>query len=419
MGGLRIPKRKNMSMKDEILVYNKPKYVYIPLIAYHDTDITVLVKKDDYVCKGEEIGRKKGDLKLPIFSSVSGRVVSIEEHLHSSGNKVKCVVIENDFKEQVKNNLTLSDKINNYTKEEFIEIIKNSGIVGLSGAGFPTYVKYNTDIKINTLIVNAIECEPYITADTMYIKNHIEELLEAIDAILTINNIEKCILAVKKENNVLISALEEYLGSYLKIELKLVKNIYPMGWERLLVKETMGLTYDKLPIEKGIIVNNISTIYQIYESLKYKKPLTERVVTFSGEGLNSKRNVLLKVGTRIDEVLNLLGYKKEELVLICGGPMMGISVEPDLVITPDVTAILVLKDDDDKVTECIRCGKCASVCPTGLFPVLIKDFYKNKDKLKKLNPTKCVECGLCSYICPAKINVREYVRKAKKKMRDQ
>ena len=418
MGGVKIAKRKNMTMKEDFYVYNKPQYVYIPLIAFHDENVTLLIKKGDYVCKGDVIARKKGDLKLPIFSSVSGKFIDIEEHMHSSGKLVKCVVIENDFKEKVKSVKKVKENINEYSKQEFIDIVKNSGIIGLGGAGFPTYAKYDTETKINSLIINAVECEPYITCDTMFIKDHIEELLECIDSVMTINNIEKCYIAVKKENDTLITVLEEFLGSYLNIELKLVKNLYPMGWERLLVKEILNITYDKLPIEKGVVVNNISTIYQVYESLKYGKPLIERVVTFSGEGLNIKKNILVKIGTKIDEVLNSLGYPKEELILICGGPMMGISTDPDLIITPDVNSILVLKNDDEKVTECIRCGKCSNACPANLFPVLIKDFYRNKDKLQKLNPNKCVECGLCSYVCPAKINVREYVRKAKNIMRE-
>ena len=220
MGGLRIPRKKNMSLKEDILNFNKPKYVYIPLIAFHDEDITVLVKKGDYVCKMDEIGRKKGNFKVPIYSSVSGKVLDIEEHDHISGKKVKCVVIENDFKEKVKDLKETTDKINKFSKEEFIDIVKNAGIVGLGGAGFPTYAKYARDTKIKVLVVNAVECEPYITADAMHIKNHVEELLEAIDAVLTINNIEKAVLA-RKDNNVIIEAVKEYNGSYLNNELKI------------------------------------------------------------------------------------------------------------------------------------------------------------------------------------------------------
>ena len=415
MGGLRIPRKKNMSLKEDILNFNKPKYVYIPLIAFHDEDITVLVKKGDYVCKMDEIGRKKGNFKVPIYSSVSGKVLDIEEHDHISGKKVKCVVIENDFKEKVKDLKETTDKINKFSKEEFIDIVKNAGIVGLGGAGFPTYAKYDTDTKIKVLVVNAVECEPYITADAMHIKNHVEELLEAIDAVLTINNIEKAVLAIRKDNTVLIDAVKEYIGSYLNIELKILKNIYPMGWERLLIKEALRVTYDRLPIEKGIVVNNASTLFAIFEALKYNKPLTDRVVTFSGEGLKHPRNVLVKIGTKVEDVLNELGYnKKDKLLIIAGGPMMGITSSTDLVISADVNAVLLLKDIMYDSVRCIRCGKCYLVCPANLYPVLIKDFYKNKDKLIKLEPNKCVECGLCSYICPSKINVREYVREAKK-----
>ena len=418
MGGLRIPRKKNMSLKEDILNFNKPKYVYIPLIAFHDEDITVLVKKGDYVCKMDEIGRKKGNFKVPIYSSVSGKVIDIEEHDHISGKKVKCVVIENDFKEEVKDLKETTDKINKFSKEEFIDIVKNAGIVGLGGAGFPTYAKYDTDTKIKVLVVNAIECEPYITADAMHIKGHVEELLEAVDAVLTINNIEKAVLAIRKDNTVLIDAVKEYIGSYLNIELKILKNIYPMGWERLLIKEALHVTYDRLPIEKGIVVNNASTMFAIFEALKYNKPLTERVVTFSGEGLKHPRNVLVKIGTKVEDVLNELGYnKKDKLLIVAGGPMMGITSSADLVISADVNAVLLLKDVMYDSVRCIRCGKCNLVCPANLYPVLIKDFYKNKDKLIKLEPNKCVECGLCSYICPSKINVREYVREAKKNIK--
>ena len=275
-------------------------------------------------------------------------------------------------------------------------------------------IKYDTDTKIKVLVVNAVECEPYITADAMHIKNHVEELLEAIDAVLTINNIEKAVLAIRKDNTVLIDAVKEYIGSYLNIELKILKNIYPMGWERLLIKEALHVTYDRLPIEKGIVVNNASTLFAIFEALKYNKPLTDRVVTFSGEGLKHPRNVLVKIGTKVEDVLNELGYnKKDKLLIIAGGPMMGITSSTDLVISADVNAVLLLKDIMYDSVRCIRCGKCNLVCPANLYPVLIKDFYKNKDKLIKLEPNKCVECGLCSYICPSKINVREYVRKAK------
>lgn len=419
MTGVKIPKRKSMSIKEKTTTWIKPEKVYIPLIVLNDTDITILVKKDDYVLKGSVIGRKKGDLKVPIHSSISGKVLDIEECTYMNGNKVKCIVIENDYKEKM-DLRTTNEKISNYTKQEFTDIVRDAGIVGLGGAGFPTYIKYNSD-NIKTLVINAVECEPYITADFSLTLDKCEEILETIDAIITINNIEKAIIAVKKNNVTLINQLKNYMGSYLNIKLVTVPNIYPMGWERLLVEETLHIKYDRLPIEKGIVVSNISTIYAIYEALKYEKPLIERVITFTGEGFKEPKNILVKVGTKVSDVINnIVHYKEDDLLFVAGGPMMGEALPTDdLVVSPNLNCVLVIKDNiKDLETNCLRCGKCVLVCPAKISPVLIKDAIKNKEYLKELEVNRCIECGLCSYICPAKIKVREIVKSAKKKIKE-
>lgn len=419
MTGVKIPKRKSMSIKEKTTTWIKPEKVYIPLIVLNDTDITILVKKDDYVLKGSVIGRKKGDLKVPIHSSISGKVLDIEECTYMNGNKVKCIVIENDYKEKM-DLRTTNEKISNYTKQEFTDIVRDAGIVGLGGAGFPTYIKYNSD-NIKTLVINAVECEPYITADFSLTLDKCEEILETIDAIITINNIEKAIIAVKKNNVTLINQLKNYMGSYLNIKLVTVPNIYPMGWERLLVEETLHIKYDRLPIEKGIVVSNISTIYAIYEALKYEKPLIERVITFTGEGFKEPKNILVKVGTKVSNVINnIVHYKEDDLLFVAGGPMMGEALPTDdLVVSPNLNCVLVIKDNIKYLeTNCLRCGKCVAVCPAKISPVLIKDAIKNKEYLKELEVNRCIECGLCSYICPAKIKVREIVKSAKKKIKE-
>lgn len=419
MTGVKIPKRKSMSIKEKTTTWIKPEKVYIPLIVLNDTDITILVKKDDYVLKGSVIARKKGDLKVPIHSSISGKVLDIEECTYINGNKVKCIVIENDYKEKM-DLRTTNEKISNYTKQEFTDIVRDAGIVGLGGAGFPTYIKYNPD-NIKILVINAVECEPYITADFSLTLDKCEEILETIDAIITINNIEKAIIAVKKNNVTLINQLKNYMGSYLNIKLVTVPNIYPMGWERLLVEETLHIKYDRLPIEKGVVVSNISTIYAIYEALKYEKPLIERVITFTGEGFKEPKNILVKVGTKVSDVINdIIHYKEDDLLFIAGGPMMGEALPTDdLVVSPNLNCVLVIKDNiKDLETNCLRCGKCVAVCPAKISPVLIKDAIKNKEYLKELEVNRCIECGLCSYICPAKIKVREIVKSAKKKIKE-
>ncbi len=421
IAGIKIPGFKEMSIKNKIGIYNKMKYVYIPLISGGDTNITVAVKKGDYVYKGSVIGKRKGNLRIPIHSSVSGTVIDYEEKYVSNGKKVKCVVIENDFLDAIENEYENND-ITKYTKKEFIKTIQECGIVGLGGSGFPTYVKYNTDQKIKTLIINAVECEPYITADFVLIREKCDEILETIDAIREINEIEEAIIAIKAHNTELKNIIENYIGTYLKIKLQLVPNFYPMGWEKSLVKYIKKVDYERLPIEKGIVVSNVSTIYAIYEALKYKKPLTERIVTFTGENLKRPQNVMVKMGTSAQEIIKKVGgINEKEALYVAGGPMMGTSLPTeDIIINCNDNCILVLPNYEQEIEQtCLRCGKCVENCPAKLSPVLIKDSLKNIDRLKKLEPNRCIECGLCSYICPAKINVREKVREAKQKLREE
>lgn len=421
MNGIKIYKGKELTKDKKLLFYRRPKFIYIPLISGNDKNITVLVKKGDYVYKGSIIGKRKGKMSLPIFSSVSGTVLDIVPKTYLDGNTINCVVIENDFKEKIEIQPQPKEKINDYTKSEFIKILKNNGICGLGGSGFPTYVKYDTDMPINTLIVNAVECEPYITADVIIMKEKAEEILETIDAIMDINGIKDCYIALKKDSKIL-KLYQNYLGTYPRIKIVTVPNLYPAGWEKNLVKYIKHVDYDNIPLEKGIVVNNVSTIYAIYEALKLNKPLIERIVTFTGEMLKRPQNVYVKVGTPIREVIaGLDGYKRnKDVILVAGGPMMGSAlVDDDFVVTTNLNCILILKNNlKTEELNCLRCGKCVKNCPSHLSPVLIKDKLNNIEDLKCLHPEKCIECGLCSYVCPSKINIRKFVVEAKEKVKE-
>ena len=400
MSGARLPKNKSMSIH-RLNTYLKPEKVYIPNINVRNCEFSI----NDKVLKGDVLGYIK---KIPIYSSVSGVIVDFV-----TINEVPCVVIKNDFKE--KNKFKKRD-ISNLTKEDFIDILKENNIVGMGGAGFPTYIKYDND-NIKTLIVNAVECEPYITSDYTLFMKYTKEILDTIKDIKRIMNIKKVIIAVKKYNKDLVDRINKYIDSYEGIKLSLVKDIYPAGWERRLIKEVCHKTYKDLPIERGIVVNNVSTIYQIGLSLYDGIPLIERIVTFTGEGLKKPCNVLVKVGTKVNEVIESIGVHKNSVV-IENGPMMGKIASDDLIVTPTLNCVLVLKNSHgERLNECLRCGKCASVCPCGLMPVLIKDNINTVEILKKLHPEKCVSCGLCSYICPSKIDVRQIVNDAKEKVK--
>ncbi|MBQ8235027.1 MAG: RnfABCDGE type electron transport complex subunit C [Bacilli bacterium] len=408
--GIKIKTYKELTKNKDIYKYNKPDMVYIPLACGMDKNVSVLVNKKDYVYKGQVLGNRLGNLKIPIISSVSGIVQDIKEMTYIDNSKVKCVVIKNDFKEEERH--TKKD-VNKITKEEFINILKEAGIRGQGGADFPTYIKYDNQ-NINYLIVNAIECEPFITCDYMVLKTKPKEILEAIDAIMEINKIKKCYIAIKKNNREIINIYNEYIGMYPKIVFYETKNIYPMGWERNLIKEILKEDYDRLPIEKNIVVNNLQTIYAIYQALFQDKKYTKRVFTITGLENSININVEAKIGTRIIDIIEELGTINKDYNIIANGPMMGKIVDiEDLVLSSNLNCLLVLPKKEYEETKCLRCAKCTENCPANLSPILIKENIKDKETLKKLTPNKCIECGLCSYICPAKINLRDYVIKAK------
>ncbi len=400
-----------------IEMYTKPELIYIPLENKYGNCYDYLVKEGDYVYKGQVVGVNKSN-NFKIHSSVSGYAVCGSNKVISSGKKIKCVVIENDFKEKYEKSMLRKKNMANYTKEMFIGDLRDNGISGLGGAGYPTFLKYSMD-NIKCLLVNAVECEPFVSCDKAVTFNYADCILEAIDNILEVMDIPRGIIVVKSNDVKSIRAINKYIKTYPNISLKLVDDAFPNGWERLVVRNTLGIEYDKYPSEKGIIVNNVSTIYAIYEMFKYNRPLTERVVTFTGLGIKSKKNVRVKIGALASDVIsNLDGYKNiKNPLFVVGGPMMGTSVPTDeVVITPDVTSILVIDDKFEKNLPCIRCGKCTLVCPSNIMPVLIMENIDNLDNLRKLQCDKCIGCSLCSYICPSKIEVKEFVNIAKEKV---
>lgn len=413
MIGIRLQNHKKMSITEGIEEYTSPSVVYIPLSNRGNNDVTLLVKKNDYVYKGQVLGKVKGNLAIPIRSSVSGIIKGFEFHETSYG-MTKCVVIENDF-ENREEDLQIKTPT---TKEEFIQYLYDFGIVGLGGSAFPTYEKFKQATKFKTFIVNGIEGEPYVTSDYMLMYTKMEEILECCDIIMDIFEIEECFIVIRVRNDALKEKIKSLLGTYPKIKLVEVPDLYPMGWEKYIVRYIKHLDYLQLPTEKEIIVNNVSTVYAIYEALLLKKPLLEKVVTFSGEEITTPKNIRLRIGTKLKDVLPTLSYRK--CMLISGGPMMGKLCSEEMIITNETKAILFMKKIESyNMNKCIRCGKCVRVCPVKISPVLICDNIENKKLLTNLQAEKCVECGLCSYICPAKIQVRSYVKKAKQLLKEE
>ena len=415
MRGGTIKMDDKIKVKKEMLEFIKPQKIYIPLENKSGIKYKKLVNVGDYVFKGQVVAMNES-IDFPIHSSVSGYVVENESNELNTGKKVECIAIENDFKEKYQEKLGSIKEISNYSKEEFIELLKTSGITGLGGSDFPTFLKYNTESKINYLLVNGVECEPYISCDKVVMSKYMEKILEAVDAILEIMKIKKAYIVVKSSNIESQKVINKYINTYPNIKLALMPDMYPAGWERNIVEVVLHKKYDKYPVEVGAIVSNVSTIYAIYEMLKYNTPLTERIITITGTGIRKPSNIKVKIGTKLSEIIeNIEGYKDiKKPIFIAGGPMMGSSLPNDnLIVTKDLNCVLVIDDIELTNYPCIKCGKCTNVCPVHLLPVMIMNNIGNEKKLKELMPQKCIECGLCSYICPSKIEVREYVRIAK------
>ena len=409
--GTKLNNKKNMSLTKKIMEYKTPNFLYFPLYCYKDNLYTEL-NIGDYVYKGDVLASNPNNIyTVPIHSSVSGYIVDIKNCVYIDNSIKKTIIIENDFRDKERKKTGITKKLNSFSKSEFVGLLKNAGITGYSGNGFPTYLKYNVDLNIKTLIINMCESDSYLSCDYANLHDKTQEILETIDAIMDIFKIDECFIAVKNFNESTLEDLTDYAGSYPTIHITEVPDIYPIGYERNLVKFIKKVNYVNVPLEKGIVVENISTIYAIYRLLKFKKPVTSRVVTVSGEGIKKPCNILVKEGTLVKDIINKVGgYKKtkENYNLILGGPMSGNSISTDeVMITKSVTGIIVIKKKKEMTRDCINCGKCSNICPANLSPFLI---LKNK----KINTKKCIGCGLCSYICPSKIDLVNKIKENNK-----
>ena len=423
IGGIHIGEyedHKHISDNKEIFDFLSPEFIYIPLVE-SGSICEVKVNEGQHVDIGDVVAFRTGRFSLPVHSSISGTVVSCNKKMwHSSGKMVECIQIKNDFKET--RNESSFEIIDNPTKEDIRNIAQSKGIVGLGGSGFPTFVKYNVKNDMDVVILNGAECEPFITADYRLMLENPKEILKGLEYIMKAVGAKRGVIAIKKNKTEAIQAINDAITLlYIKnVSVLLLKDEYPAGYEKYIVQRVTNKTYKALPAEAGAVVNNVSTAFAMYEAVELGKPLIERVVTFTGYGLNNPRNVRLKIGTCASDVIEKLGSynpKYNEMFLITGGPMTGSTMFSDNVcINRALGCILVLPKHEAKATEpCLGCGKCSAICPMKLTPTEIKRVHAIKDTklLEALKPQKCIQCGLCSYVCPSRIDLTEAVGKAK------
>jgi len=333
---------------------------------------------------------------------------------------VPCIHIKNDFQE-TKAETIKPNKTDGLSRAEIIDIVRACGVVGLGGSGFPAYVKYKTDLPIDVVIINAVECEPYITADYAQMQKHLDEMLRGAEYIRRATDANRIVIAVKAYRKSLIEKIILRAGD--KVSIYPVKDVYPAGWEKYLVQRITGKNYKGLPAEAGAVVNNSGTAIAVCHAVEDNMPLVEKTVTITGTGVKDPQNVYTKIGAKVSDIIAALGGYAEELgdaYFIAGGPMTGVALKFDaLVINRCLSSVVVMpKVIRELNPECLGCGKCNDVCPVFLAPIQIKEALENDDLdlLKSYKPELCMECGLCSYICPSRIELTSNVARAKKKV---
>lgn len=423
-GGVHPDDGKSLA-KDKAIVELLPQgdLVY-PLSQHIGAPASPIVAKGDHVLKGQKIAEAGGFVSAPIYASVSGTVKAIEPHVNPTGAKVNCIVIENDGQyEEVE--YPQVKPLDELTKEEILNRIGDAGVVGMGGAGFPTRVKLSPKEpdKIDYVIANCAECEPYITADYRRMLENPEELVEGMRVILKLFDHAKGLFAVEDNKPDCIAKLRELTKNEERMEVREMMTKYPQGAERQLIYANTGRAINStmLPADAGCVVDNVETIISIYHAVVKGIPSMERVVTVSGDGVENPGNYKVLFGTNQRELVNAAGGLKEGTQkVISGGPMMGFAMYTlDTPITKTSSSILCMTKDEVSAyrpTPCINCGRCVEVCPSRIIPSRLADFAERHDEASflKFNGLECVECGSCSFVCPAKRQLKQAIGSMRK-----
>ena len=427
-GGVNVPHHKELTEKLPLERAMEPEIVTIPLHQHTGAPCEPLVKVGDTVKIGQKIGESQAFVSAPVHSSISGTVKSITPMAIPTGLTVNCVVIESDGKNEIHESVKPKGSLEELSSKEIIGIIKEAGITGMGGAGFPAHVKLSppSDKKIDTIIINGAECEPYLTADHRLMVEEPKKIVFGLKAIMKAVGAEKGIIGIESNKPNAIEALRDASKDEKNIAIVSLKPKYPQGDEKRLINAILGRIVPSggLPMDVGAVVSNISTTRAIAEAIIEGKPLYERAVTITGSGIKEPKNLIVKIGTSFKDVIEQCGGFNEGAPgkIIMGGPMMGLSQYTiEVPVIKGSGGILVLTEEEAKpipMGPCIKCGKCVEACPVKLQPLYLSNYsLRGKfDKTEKFHVLDCVECGSCSYVCPAKRPLAESIRVAKREI---
>lgn len=410
-GGLHIEEFKEQTENEPIQEIPLPKKVFLPLIQHLGGPSKPLVQVGDTVKTGQQIAQGEGFISAHNASSITGKVTAIEERYHPLGFKDTTIVIERSGEEEWET-LTINKHPKYMSRQEVLQWIEKAGIVGLGGASFPTHIKLNPppNKHIDTLVVNAAECEPFLNVDNRLLLEKTDEFINALRLVYRILDVERCFIGIEDNKPEAISALKKAIKSIPNFYLAIIPTCYPQGGEKQLIYSVLQreVPSGKLPLDIGVIVINVHTIFSLYEALFNKKPLIEKVITVAGDGVEKPGNYLVRLGTTFGDILEHCGgYVEDRCKIIMGGPMMGFSqFTEEVPVIKGTSGILVFTEKYARLREvepCIQCGRCVTSCPMKLTPVLLGRYIENEhfDRVKELHLRDCMECGCCNYICPA------------------
>lgn len=426
--GIHPKYHKELAAGKSITQANLPQRIVVPVSQHIGAPAKPEVNIGDEVKRGQVIGSTTGFVSSPVHASISGKVTAIADSPTSAGRMVQSIVIESDGKDEAISFTEHADYMN-LSAEEIKNLIKDAGIVGMGGAAFPTNVKLSPpkEKTIDTVIINGAECEPYLTADHRLMVEHPREVVEGLKILMKSLGVKEGHIGIEENKPDAIEAMKSAVSGEPAIKVWSLEIKYPQGAEKMLIKAIKGREVPSkgLPMDVGVVVQNVGTALAVYEAVRFGKPLIERVVTVTGNGIKEPKNMMVRIGTLMSEVIEQCGGLVGTAVkVISGGPMMGFAQWTlDVPVVKGTSGILVLAEDEyvssDQYSACIRCGSCIDVCPMGLNPSILsiyseKGFYEDA---KANNLFDCFECGSCAYVCPAKRPMVQFIRLAKSQVK--
>ena len=422
-GGVHPSERKEYSEHLPLVRFPDPETVVIPLSQHSGAPANPAVQPGDKVKVGQVIGEQAGFISAPVHSSVSGEVLAIEERVHPATRGGLSVVIKSDGKNEIHESVKPNKPLEELSPEEIVDIVKNAGIVGMGGAGFPTYVKLKPGKPIDAVLLNGCECEPMLTADHKLLLAYADEVIYGLKAVMKAVDAPKGIIVIEDNKPDAVELLKSKVEGAADLEVVVARMKYPQGAEKMLIKRVMGRMVPSggLPADVGVVVCNVSTVKAISDAIQTGMPLIERVVTVTGERIKNPGNFIIKVGTSVQEVVDYCGgITAEDVTVKMGGPMMGIPL-PELSVTviKGTNGIIAYDTDHTEAVSCIKCGRCADVCPMELSPLYFAKFAdeENWQGMKDKNVMDCIECRSCEYICSSKIPLVTKIKAGKAAVR--